>query len=105
MLEEASNSAGFGGGVPAGMMKRLGRIGDVVMVCCRVALPVSTLLRPLRGPIPRVLGILGRRKSAATSRARTPLCASTFAVLMLVVVLPSCGRALVTIITLGGAPG
>src|SRR5258708_26562071 len=37
-------------------------------------------------------------------RTRTPFCASTMAVLMLVVVLPSCGRALVTMMTLGGAP-
>src|SRR5437660_9168003 len=37
-------------------------------------------------------------------RTRTPFCASTMDVLVLVVVLPSCGRALVTIITLGGAP-
>src|SRR5208282_114523 len=104
MLEDASNSAGFGGGVPAGIMKRLGRMGEVVMVCCMVALPVSTLLRPLRGPMPRVLWTLGRRKSASTSRTRTPFCASTMAVLMLVVVLPSWGRALVTMMTLGGAP-
>src|SRR5208282_6819639 len=104
MLEEASNSAGLGGGVPAGRMKRLGTSGEIVIVCCRVALPVSTLLRPLRGPIPRVLWTLGRRKSASTRRTRTPFCASTIAVLMLVVVLPSCGRALVTMMTLGGAP-
>src|SRR5271170_2871596 len=38
------------------------------------------------------------------SRTRTPFCASTIAVLMLVVVLPSCGRALVTMMTFGGAP-
>ena len=54
-LEDASSSAGFGGGVPAGRMKRLGKIGDTVMVCCMVALPVNTLLRPLRGPMPSVL--------------------------------------------------
>ena len=39
MLAEASNSAGFGGGVPAGMMKRLGKIGEVVIVCCSGSAP------------------------------------------------------------------
>src|SRR5580693_2012832 len=104
MLLEASNSAGFGGGVPAGNIDRLGRIEDRVMVCCKVALPVRTLLSPLRGPIPRVLWMLGRLRSASISRTRTPFCASTTAQLMLVVVFPSCGSALVIMITLGGAP-
>src|SRR5579871_4617164 len=48
--------------------------------------------------------MLGRRRSASIRRTRTPFCARTTAVLILVVVLPSCGRALVTIMTLGGAP-
>ena len=64
----------------------------------------KTLLRPLRGPMPRVLWMLGRRRSASMSRTRIPFCARTTAQLMLVVVLPSWGSALVTIITLGGAP-
>src|SRR5579872_2983022 len=48
--------------------------------------------------------MLGRRISASIKRTRTPFWASTTAQLMLVVVLPSCGRALVTMMTLGGAP-
>ena len=74
------------------------------MACCSVAFPVSTLLRPVAGPMPRVLWMLGRRRSASINRTRVPFCASTMAVLMLVVVFPSCGKALVTRMTLGGAP-
>src|SRR5579884_2295325 len=48
--------------------------------------------------------MLGRRRSASTNSTRAPFCASTTAVLMLVVVLPSCGSALVTRMTFGGAP-
>src|ERR1700722_14010031 len=48
MLEEESNSAGVGGGVPAGKTSRLGRVGATVIACFRVTLPVSTLLKPLR---------------------------------------------------------
>src|SRR5208282_6717946 len=48
--------------------------------------------------------MLGRRRSASISNTRTPFCARTTAQLMLVVVFPSCGSALVTMITLGGAP-
>src|ERR1700704_4024950 len=48
--------------------------------------------------------MLGRLKSASISRTRTPFWARTTAQLMLVVLLPSCGNALVIIITLGGAP-
>src|SRR5580700_7041743 len=48
--------------------------------------------------------MLGRRKSQSISRTRTPFWANTTAQLMLVVLLPSWGRALVTIMTLGGAP-
>ncbi len=71
----------------------------------QVALPVRTLLSPLRGPIPRVLWMLGRLRSASISRTRRmPSWASTIAQLMLVVVFPSCGSALVIMITLGGAP-
>ena len=55
MLGEANSSAGFGGGVPAGSTERLGRIGARVIACSKVALPVKTLLSPLRGPSPRVL--------------------------------------------------
>src|SRR5579863_7961898 len=104
MLVEARSSAGFGGGVPAGNIDKLGSTGDRVMACFRVVLPVSTLLSPLRGPIPSVLWMLGRLRSQSTSRTRTPFCASTTAQLMLVVLLPSWGRALVTMMTLGGAP-
>src|SRR5690349_17066507 len=48
--------------------------------------------------------MLGRRRSASIRRTRVPFCARTTAVLMLVVVLPSRGRALVTKIVFGGAP-
>src|SRR3954469_11242222 len=48
--------------------------------------------------------MLGRRRSASISRTRVPFCARTVAVLTLVVVLPSCGRALVIRIIFGGAP-
>src|ERR1019366_2465484 len=46
----------------------------------------------------------GRRRSASRSRTRLPRCAKTKAELALTVVFPSCGNALVTRITLGGAP-
>src|SRR6266404_3360668 len=48
--------------------------------------------------------MLGRRISASTSNTFPPFCANTIAVLMLVVVLPSWGNALVTMITLGADP-
>ena len=54
--------------------------------------------------IPKTRCTLGRRMSASTSSTRDPFCESTMAVLMLVVVLPSWGRALVIRITFGGAP-
>ena len=46
----------------------------------------------------------GRRISASIKRTRTPFCARTMAVLMLVVVFPSWGKALVMRMILGGAP-
>src|SRR5437660_7740667 len=48
--------------------------------------------------------MLGRRKSASIKSTRTPFCARTTAQLILVVVLPSCGRALVTMMIFGGEP-
>src|SRR5437879_2004028 len=55
MFVEASNSAGLGGGVPAGRTSRLGRTAVCVIDCCKVVLPVSTLLSPRRGPFTRKL--------------------------------------------------
>ena len=55
MFVDASNSAGLGGGVPAGRTSRFGSVGATVMACFKVMLPVSTLLKPLRGPMPSVL--------------------------------------------------
>src|SRR5450432_81874 len=105
MLGEARSAAGLGGGLPAGRIQRLGRSGAVVMVSGMEAVPVRTLLRPLRGPGRlRFLWTLGRRMSASMRSTRTPFWARTIAVLMLVVVLPSWGRALVTRMILGGAP-
>ena len=45
----------------------------------------------------------GPAKVGIDEQNSNPFCARTTAQLMLVVVLPSCGSALVTIITLGGA--
>ena len=104
MSDDARSSAGFGGGVPAGSTNKFGSSGDRVIACCKVALPVSMLLRPLRGPMPRALWTPGRRKSASIKRTFTPFCASTIEQLILVVVFPSCGSALVMRIIFGGAP-
>src|SRR3954471_10170039 len=46
----------------------------------------------------------GRRISQSTNSTFPPFCARTIAVLTLVVVLPSCGRALVIKMTFGGEP-
>ena len=54
-MAEASSSAGLGGGVPAGRTNRLGRMVERTIACCRVALPVRTLLSPLRGPCQRLV--------------------------------------------------
>src|SRR3954452_22054324 len=99
---DPSNSAGCGGGGPAGSRKRLGNCGTCVMVFSNLLLPVSNVLNPTFGLMLNTLCTLGRRKSASTSSTRAPFCASTTAVLMLVVVFPSCGNALVISMTLGG---
>src|SRR6476659_7770984 len=85
-------------------MNKFGSTDERTVACCTVVPPVRMLLNPIRGPIPKVLWILGRRRSASISNTRVPFCANTVAVLMLVVVLPSCGKALVMRIVLGGAP-
>src|SRR3954471_15752361 len=48
--------------------------------------------------------MVGRRISASTSNTLPPFCARTIAVLILVVVLPSCGNTLVTMMTFGADP-
>src|ERR1700694_578013 len=67
--------------------------------------PTRTALSPAPKSIPRLLEMLGRRRSASTSRTRLPSCASTIAELMLVVVLPSSGSGLVNKINWGGVSG
>src|ERR1035438_607642 len=62
------------------------------------------VLRPPRDRKPNSLSMPGRRRSASISNTRLPRCAKTSAELALIVVFPSCGKALVTSITLGGAP-
>src|SRR4051812_42574260 len=85
-------------------MKRFGRIGEATTNSSVVLLPVRMVLNPERFRNLNVWWMLGRRISASTRSTFPPFCASTIAVLMLVVVLPSCGKALVTIITLGAEP-
>src|SRR6185312_11091411 len=95
---------GCGGGGPAGSTKRFGRIDDVTIRSSGELLPVKTVLRPVRLRSLNVWWMVGRRMSPSTSRTLPPFCANTIAVLMLVVVLPSCGRALVTMMIFGAAP-
>src|ERR1035441_3751174 len=62
------------------------------------------VLRPPRDRKPNSLSMPGRRRSASISNTRLPRCAKTSAEFALIVVFPSCGKALVMSITLGGAP-
>src|SRR6185312_12586302 len=95
---------GCGGGGPAGSTKRFGKMDEVTIKSSGELLPVKTVLRPVRLRSLNVWWMVGRRISPSTSNTLPPFCASTMAVLMLVVVLPSCGSALVTIMILGAAP-
>src|SRR3954469_6309543 len=76
----------------------------MVIAVAYVSLPASTVLNPDRLLMPRIECTPGRRISQSTSKTLPPFCARTMAVFTLVVVLPSCGRALVMRITLGGEP-
>src|SRR3954469_2700369 len=69
-----------------------------------VSPPARTVLNPERLLIPKMECTPGRRISQSTSKTLPPFCARTIAVLTLVVVLPSCGSALVIRMTLGGEP-
>src|SRR3954469_20848796 len=69
-----------------------------------VSPPARTVLSPDRLLIPRMECTPGRRMSQSTSKTLPPFCARTIAVFTLVVVLPSCGRALVMRMILGGEP-
>src|SRR2546429_75152 len=61
MFDEASSSAGFGGGVPAGRINNPGKMLERTVACCHVAFPLDKLLRPLFGPLPRDLLMRRRR--------------------------------------------
>src|SRR3954467_3861418 len=76
----------------------------MMIAAADVSPPASTVLNPERLLIPKMEWTPGRRISQSTSSTLPPFCASTMAVFTLVVVLPSCGRALVMRMTLGGEP-
>ena len=104
MTVEPSNSAGCGGIGPAGKIHKFGTSGNGTMTSSILSPPLMSVLRPPRDRKPNSLSMPGRRRSASTSNTRPPRCAKTNAEFALIVVLPSCGTALVTSITLGGEP-
>src|SRR4051794_19440510 len=104
MRDEQSNSAGCGGVGPAGITNRFA-MSVATTPALALAVEANNVLNPASLRRFRARWIAGRRMSASTSRTRAPDCASTTAVLMLVVVLPSCGSGLVTTMIFGGAPG
>src|ERR1035438_4751288 len=101
---ELSSSDGCGGMGPAGKIHKLGTSGQGSTTSSTLSDPVIRVLRPPRGLMPNSFPTLGRRRSASTSKTRLPRCANTRAEFVLMVVFPSCGIALVTRITFGGAP-
>src|SRR5580700_3357861 len=104
MTVEPSNSAGCGGIGPAGKIHKFGTSVNGIITSSHLSPPLMRVLRPPRDRKPNSLSIPGRRRSASISNTRLPRCANTSAEFALIVVFPSCGKALVTRITLGGAP-
>src|ERR1035438_5269879 len=104
MTVEPSNSAGCGGIGPAGKIHKFGTSVNGTTTSSNLSPPVISVLRPPRERKPNSFSMPGRRRSASISNTRSPRCAKTSAEFALIVVFPSCGKALVTRITLGGAP-
>src|ERR1700731_2603636 len=104
MTLEPSNSAGCGGIGPAGIIHKFGTRANGTITSSILSTPLITLLTQPRDRKPNSLSMPGRRRSASMSNTRLPRCAKTSAEFALIVVLPSCGKALVTSMTFGGAP-
>ncbi len=96
----ASSSAGLGGIGPLGTTNRLGHMVGWT-ASARPRAPVSRLLTPLRLSAPIALWRDGFRRSRSISRVRSPSRAKLCARAMALVDLPSSGRALVMVRTLG----
>src|ERR1700693_6647280 len=101
---EPSNSAGCGGIGPDGRIHKVGTSGQGSTTSSTLSDPLIRVLRPPRDLMPNSFPTAGRRRSASTSKTRLPRCANTRDEFALMVVFPSCGIALVTRITFGGAP-
>ena len=96
MLEDASNSAGLRRRGSRGQDETgLKEYGERVIACSQRVLPVARYRGRCAGPSKESCARWAAGRFSSTSSTRTPFCASTMAVFMLVVVLPSCGRALV----------
>src|ERR1039458_1872654 len=104
MTVEPSNSAGCGGIGPAGKIHKFGTSVNGTTTSSNLSPPLMRVLRPPRDRKPNSLSMPGRRRSASISNTRLPRSAKTSAEFALIVVFPSCGKALVTRITLGGPP-
>src|ERR1039458_8213033 len=101
---EPSSSAGCGGMGPAGKIHKFGTSGQGSTRSSNLPAPVIRVLRPPREFMPNSFPTTGRRRSASKNKTRLPRGANTRAEFALMVVFPSCGIALVTRITFGGAP-
>src|ERR1039457_1867134 len=104
MTVEPRNSTGGGGIGPDGKIHKFGTCANGTTTASSLSTPLMRVLRPPRDRKPNSLSMPGRRRSASISNTRSPRCAKTSAELALIVVFPSCGKALVTSITFGGAP-